>query len=153
MKTHIVHGTIAALVSGIVSATAFAVMPAKQMVERVAALEHAWPGLTAAQKAELAAELKAMPGLKLDVVCGDASCDDLAEDIDDAAEHAGIASQLDHPIGTLGYGIGVKADNLALAQQVADAIAKASGGEIKPVAATDRTFGYAIIFVGKHKAI
>ena len=151
MKAHFLHGCIAAAVAAVVSAAAASIMPAKQLVTRVAALEHAWPGLTAAQKGELSSGLKAIPALKLDIVCGDASCDDLAEDIDDAAEKAGVQSILDHPVSPLGYGIGVKADSLALAQRVADAISKATAGEFKPIAATDRTFGYAIIFIGKHK--
>lgn len=147
---YIAHAMIAAVVAGLVSAAAFAVMPARRTIERVAALEHAWPGLSAAQKTALAAELKTMPGLKLDIVCGDASCDDLAEDIDDAAEQAGVKSQFDHPVVALGYGIGVKDDYPAVAQRVADALSKATGDRLKPSVATDRTYGWVTIFIGKH---
>jgi hypothetical protein len=148
MKNHIAHGVIAAAVAAAVSTAALVTMPTK----RVAALEHAWPGLSAQQKVDLGNRLREIPGrLQLDIVCIDASCSDLAEDIDDAGEQAGIVSQLDHVSTPLGYGIGVKADTLATAQQVAKAISDASGGVLSPEAAADRTFGYAVIFIGKHR--
>lgn len=152
MNTHVAHALIAAMVAAVVSATAVKVMPAPQVANKTAALGHAWPGLSGEQKDKLAAAFKQISGLKLDIVCADASCSDLAEDVDDAAEKAGVNSQLDHAVFPLGYGMGVKADEGDdRARQVADAITTASGGALKPVVATDRMSGWVAIFIGKYE--
>jgi hypothetical protein len=144
------HHLIAATVAASISAAVIVFAPIKQVVHTVNASKHAWIDLTDAQKADLTARLSTIPGLKLDIVCGDGACTDLAEDIDDAAEKAGVESILDHPVTPLGYGIGVKADQGDdRAQRVAAALSAATSGALQPVLGVDRTYGYAIIYIGK----
>jgi hypothetical protein len=149
-RQHLDHVLIAAAVAAIVSGTLIEFSPIKQVVHSINASKHAWSDLTDAQKADLAHRLAEIPGVKLDVICGDGACTDLAQDIDDAAETAGIESLLDHPVSALGYGIGVKADQGDdRGRKVADALTAATNGELKPAIATDRTYGYVAIFIGK----
>ncbi len=150
MNQHLDHVLIAAAVAVIVSGALVELSPIKQVVHSINASKHAWRDLTDTQKDNLAERFAAIPGLKLDINCGDGACTDLAEDLDDAAEKAGIESQLDHPISALGYGIGIKADDGDdRGRKVADALMAVTNGELKPTIQTDRTFGYVAIFIGK----
>jgi hypothetical protein len=148
MNSHLTHGAIAAAVAAFVAAAAINLSPVRQVMHSINASKHAWRDLTDAQKADLGRRFAAIPGLKLDINCGDGACTDLAQDIDDAAERAGVESILDHPITPLGYGIGIAADaGDDRGQKVAAALAAA--GELKSTVKTDRTFGYVAIFIGK----
>jgi hypothetical protein len=144
------HALIAAAVAATVSFAAIEFSPIRQIAHTVNASKHAWTDLTTAQKEDLSRRLKAIPGLKLDIVSSDAASTDLAQDIDDAAEMAGVASLLDRPIVPLGYGIGIEADEGDdRGRKVADALTASTSGELKPVLKTDRTYGYVVIAIGK----
>jgi hypothetical protein len=120
--------------------------------------KHAWPDLTESEKAALAAVLKTLPkSTKFDIVCNDAACIDLAMDIDDAMEAAGLESVLDHSLGPLGYGIAVQvnaADRPAAETAIA-ALKEASGGRLDlPLAesaAGASPPGYVTIVIGKYR--
>ncbi len=76
---------------------------------RAHAAKHAWPDLTVAEKSALARVLKTIPkGVKFDIICNTASCDDLAEDIDDALESSDHDSALDRSLAPIGYGVAVQ---------------------------------------------
>lgn len=120
--------------------------------------KHAWPDLTDKEKKALAGVLKTLPaGIKFDIVCNLASCDDLAEDIDDSIEKAGFDSLLDHTIGPLGYGIAIQvnpADHDA-ALKAAAAIKMATEGRLD-LSVIDAPRGivppsYVTIFIGKYQ--
>jgi hypothetical protein len=154
--SNFLHALTGAIVAVAVCGVSLAFYGPKQITHSVYASKHAWPDLSEAEKAELASRLKPIAG-KLDIVCGDAGCSDLAADIDDAAEKAGVESVLDRPIGPLGYGLGVRADKGDdRAQRVADALKAATGGRLRPVVGTIEPQnmplpGYAQIFIGKNR--
>jgi hypothetical protein len=156
-KEHVVHGSIAAVVAAIVGAAVGggAVYESPKTIEQVtheiAVSKHAWPDLTDAQKADLASRLGALKGQNVIVMSADASGADLAEDLDDAFETAGIVSSLDRPALPVGYGMGVVA---AAAQSLdADLLAASlrtvTGLKVERV--EGKTLGGAILVViGKH---
>ncbi len=121
--------------------------------------KHTWPNLSASEKAALTAVLKTLPkGTRFDIVCNTASCDELAEDIDDCLEGAGFDSGLDHSAGPLGYGVGVQvnaADQPAAEAAIA-ALKRATGGRLDPplmVAGPGQNpAGYVTILIGKYRA-
>jgi hypothetical protein len=128
----------------------------EQVAATVYASKHAWPDLTDAQKAALTAVLKTLPkGVKFDIVCDDAGCYDLAADIDDAMENAGIDSVLDHTANgsPLGYGawVQVNAKDLLAAQAAIAALSDATGGALNPrIEKGPSAPGYVTIVIGKH---
>jgi len=153
MRQHLISVAIAAAVAGGIAAYA----PAQKVTRDhivIAPSKHAWPDLTDGQKAALAATLRQKPfSAKIDIVCNDAGCSDLATDIDDAAEDAGIESQLDKAIGPLGYGIGVQANEFdkAAAQALIAALDEATGGALKAqLVAGKSPAGYVTLLIGKH---
>jgi hypothetical protein len=136
----------------------------KILQARVAALEahaskHAWPGLTDAEKSALVAVLTTLPKeTKFDIICNDAGCNELAMDIDDAMERAGLESVLDRLMSPLGYGIAVQVNpfDRAMAECAAAALKKATHGRLDvPVMESPKGTtppGYAMITIGKYKA-
>lgn len=157
MKQHLIPAVIAAVVAGAI-AIGFAhyapveqVTKVEQVTHQVSASKHAWPDMTAAEKkqfSELARDLPA--GIKVDIVCNDAGCSDLAADIDDALEDAGIGSSIDKAIGPLGYGIGVQTNEFDKnAADVVRNILSASTGLQPVVAPGTSPPGYVSIIIGK----
>jgi hypothetical protein len=152
MNSHVLGAVIAGATAVLVAGAAIELRPIEQVVHQVNGSKHAWPDLTEAEKADLAARFKQIPGLKLDIAGADASSVDLSQDIDDAAEQAGIESVLDHAAIPLGYGIGIAAGDIATAQAVADALSAATHGRLKAEIKIDaRTYGYAVVNIGKYR--
>lgn len=114
-------------------------------------LKHAWPALTGEQKDALTEAARSMPkGTKFDIVCNDASCSELASDIDDALEGAHIDSGLDHAAGPLGYGIGLTVNDFDRpAAEKAIAIFKKATGIDLPILPGSSAPGYISIIIGK----
>ncbi len=145
MRTHLVHGSIAALVSAAVSAGA------AYHVQKTS--KHAWPDLTAGQKEAFAASVKGLP-FKIDIASADGASTELAYDLDDAFEDAGVASQLDRPLLPLPYGISVAAPKGAdqkandAAEKVAGALKAALGGRYD-VPIVPGQYPFLIISIGK----
>lgn len=125
---------------------------------RARAAKHEWPDLSRREKAALAAVLEAVPkGIKFDIACNTASCDVLAEDIDDALEAAGFESALDRSLGPLGYGIAIQVNEAdrAAAEAAIAALKKATGGRLElplMIAASNANPpGYVTIVIGKYR--
>jgi len=152
MRQHVVPGTIAAVVAAVVAAAVPIVhLPTGTVqVVRSGSDPRAWPALPPEQRNALAAALRGLdPRPDLLVLCNDATCVDLAHDIDDAAEDAGVGSALDRSVGPLGYGLGVVAES----QPAADAVLAALevGGMRGAVASTQaHTDGRVLVVIGKH---
>lgn len=151
------HG-VAAVVAAAVAAGTSASMPQKppvQVTHQVNASKHAWPDLTDPQKARLSAALAARKGASLSILTSDASAVDLAQDIDDACEDAGVTSQITSAALPIGYGFYVAAeqgndDLAAAARDVAVAIALATDGALKPDVRIDAQKGAGLfIAIGK----
>jgi hypothetical protein len=120
--------------------------------------KHAWPDLTDDEKAALSSVLATLPkSIKFDIVCNDAACIDLAMDIDDAMEGAGLVSVLDRSLGPLGYGIAVQVNEAerATAETAVAAFKNATGGrlDLPLIAATKGATppGYVTIIIGKYR--
>jgi len=124
----------------------------EQVTHSIAASKHAWQDLTDAEKVQLAdlAKRDFPKGIKIDIVCNDAGCSDLAADLDDAFEDAGIESSLDKAIGPLGYGIGVAAGKFdENAAEVLINVISASTG-LQPAMTSNKSApGYVTILIGK----
>lgn len=158
-KQHITHGAIAAAVASAISGGAVYVKPPAQIVHSVNASKHAWPDLTTAQKLAMAGRLRsAFPqfattpstGPKIDIVCGDGACTDLAQDIDDACEDAGIDSALDRPVLQIGYGIYVQGDDDAANAALAAILHEAAGLDVKILKGSTNVPGTPLlIIIGK----
>lgn len=154
MKQHLISGTIAAVISAaIAGGTAYYVPKQVEWVEYTSAAKHAWPALTDEEKTAFTAIAKGFPkDVKFDIVCNDAGCSDLAADIDDAFEDAGIESALDKAIGPLGYGIGVQVNEFdrPAAEAAIAAVDRATDGRLKPTIVTgDSPPHYVTILIGK----
>jgi hypothetical protein len=159
IKHHALSAAIATAIAS--SVTGGALHWAPRHIEQVAATvyasKHAWPDLTDAQKAALTGVLKTLrKGIKFDIVCDDAGCYDLAADIDDAMEAAGIDSALDHvangaPIGYGAY-VQVNATDLPAAQTAIAALAAATNGELDPPIKKGPSLpGYVTLVIGKYR--
>jgi hypothetical protein len=157
MHPMIKHHALGAAIAAVISAAAVHSVPPKveQVAATVYASKHAWPSLTDAQKAALTDVLKTLPkGVKFDIVCNDAGCSDLAADIDDACEAAGIDSVLDHSQGPLGYGawVQVNAKDIAAASIAMAALSTATGGVLNaPIKKGPSVPGYVTVIIGKYK--
>jgi hypothetical protein len=147
MKQHITAAAIAAAVAGAIGLS----QPAK-VTQAIHASKHAWPDLTDAQKAALSSALGPLGGrIKIDIVCNDAACSDLAQDIDDACEAAGVDSVLDRAIGPLGYGIGLQAGQAEKTAAESVAAALKAVGIDAPIVPGKSAPGYVAIVIGKHR--
>lgn len=128
-------------------------MQAKAAADAPAFLKHAWPALTAEEKDAITEAARAMPkGTKFDIVCNDASCSELASDIDDALEGAGLDSGLDHAAGPLGYGIGITVNEFdrPAAEKAVAILKKATEGRLDlPIISGSSPPGYVSIIIGK----
>jgi hypothetical protein len=120
--------------------------------------KHAWPDLTLTEKSAITAVLKTLPkDVKFDIECNTASCDDLAEDIDDALEAAGFDSVLDRSVGPLGYGVAVmvNAADHSTAESAIAALKSATSGRLAPplmiAAPNANPPGYVTIVIGKYR--
>lgn len=159
MKDHIIHGAIAAVVAASIAGGIAHYAPVKQVAHSVQASKHAWPDLTDDEKAAIAAVLKTVPpGVKFDIVCNDGACTDLALDIDDALETAGLDSSLDRSLGPLGYGVGIQVNeaDLEAAQAAARALRSGTQGRLDLAVAiappNANPPGYVTIMIGKYRA-
>jgi hypothetical protein len=129
----------------------------EQVSPAVYASKHAWPDLTDDQKSSLSDVLKTLPkGVKFDIVCDDAGCYDLAADIDDAMERAGVDSQLDHVANgaPLGYGawVQVNAKDVPAAETAIAALSKATNGVLDPPIKRGPSLpGYVTVIIGKYQ--
>jgi len=124
-----------------------------------AGLKHAWPALTDAEKVALGDVLKGLPkGVKVEILCNDGACTDLAQDIDDACEAAGIDSSLDRSFGPLPYGVYIQVSEFdrAMAQQAIEALKKATDGrlapELKIAPANAAAPAHVTVIIGKYRA-
>lgn len=150
MKQHFISATIAATLAAAISYEA----PSKvtQVTHAVYLSKHAWPDLTDPQSATLSAALAPLKGaVKIDIVCNDAGCSDLAADIDDACERAGVDSVLDKALGPLGYGLGVQVDAADQAAAGKVAAALKTVGLDAPIIRGSSAPGYVAILIGKHR--
>lgn len=134
-------------------------MQAKAAADAPAFLKHAWPSLTGEEKDALSEVLRQVPkGTKFDIVCNDASCSELALDIDDCLEKAGFDSALDHAMGPLGYGIALQVNpfDKEKAELASGALKKATTGRLDlPVMIAKpgtNPPGYVTILIGKRPA-
>jgi len=132
----------------------FELRMAAKMSDSPAFLKHAWPSLSEEEKSAITDVGKTLPkGVKFDIVCNDASCSELASDIDDALEGAGISSGLDHAVGPLGYGIGITVNpfDRPAAEQAIAMLKKATNGRLAPEIVNGASPpGYVSIIIGKH---
>ena len=128
-------------------------MQAKAAADAPAFLKHAWPSLTPEEKDAIAEIAKTLPkGIKFDSVCNDASCSELASDIDDALEAAGIESGLDHAAGPLGYGVAITVNEFdrPAAERAAAMLKQATNGRLDvPIIGGSSPAGYVSIIIGK----
>lgn len=156
MKQHLVSGMVAALVA---AATAGGIAhlrpPHVEHLLTYAAMPgpHAWPTLGLDEKAALADLARTFRRtVKFDIVCNDAGCSELAADLDDVFEDAGIESSIDKAIGPLGYGIGVQVNafDREAAEAAIAAIDEITNGRLKPSIVGDNSPpGYVVILIGK----
>lgn len=156
-KEHVIHGSIAAVVAAVVGASVGGgtiyewPKHIEQVTHEIAVSKHAWPDLTDPQKDDLAARLANLKGERVIIMAADATGADLAEDIDDAMEAAGIDSTLDRPALPIGYGMGVVAEEAktAKADDLVAALHAVTGFAVSRTAG--KSLGGAIIVViGKH---
>jgi hypothetical protein len=155
MRQHIVQASIAAAVAAAISGGVAYKAPAKieQVVHSVNVSKHAWPDLTSAQKAALAEKLADEVKAPFVILCGNASCNDLAEDIDDAAENAKVPSVLDRPVTPLGYGIGVEGENGdGRAEKLAAALREVTGLEVDVTRGRTLPEYPLFVLIGKYRA-
>lgn len=114
---------------------------------------HAWPTLGKDEKAALTALARTWPKtVKFDIVCNDAGCSELAADLDDVFEDAGLESAIDKAIGPLGYGIGVQVSEFdkPAAETAIAAIDEITSGRLKTSIVSDKSpAGYVTIMIGK----
>jgi hypothetical protein len=131
-------------------------MQAKAASDAPVFLKHAWPALTGEEKDAIAEAARSLPkGIKFDIVCNDASCSELASDIDDALERAHIVSSLDHAAGPLGYGVAIVVNpfDRRAAEQAVALLKKATDGRLDlPIVNGTSPPGYVSIFIGKRPA-
>jgi hypothetical protein len=159
MREHLISGAIAAAVAGSIAGGVAHYAPVK--VEHVTHVhlgpaKHAWPDLNESDKAALAEALKTLPkDMKFTIVCNDAGCTDLAMDIDDAMEAAGLDSALDRSIGALGYGIGIQSSPFdhETAEKAAAALKASIGFDLPVVDAAPHALGQNVIavMIGKYR--
>ncbi len=156
MKQHLVSGAVAAVIAAVVAIGANHYGPPKP--DRIYTYmafgnPHRWPGLSDGERKAFTEIAKTFPKTaKFDIVCNDGNCSDLAADIDDAFEDAGIDSVLDKAIGPLGYGIGVQVNEFDkdVAVTAAAAVNKATDGRLDPKIVTGSSPpGYVTILIGK----
>ena len=155
MNSHITHGALAAVVAALVTAAGAYVAPRQvtNVTHSIETSKHAWPDLNDAEKAAITTVAKTLPkGTKFDIVCNDAGCSDLAADIDDALEDAGVESVLDKAIGPLGYGLEIKVNEAdrTVAEKSVAMLKGATGGRIDPPIGIGSAPGYVTILIGKH---
>jgi hypothetical protein len=153
LKHHIIHSGIAFVIAAAVSYGFAGIYPPKQLVHSITSSKHAWADLTDVEKEKLASLLAGHTDLKVDILCNDAGCTDLAQDLDDALEDAKVESVLDRSISPLGYGFGVMAEthDMAHGRLVADALKIATDGRLSPAVTVEpnSTGGYVRIVIGK----
>lgn len=152
------HGISAAVAAMVAAGVMTAWPPKEKIVEKpvyvtVAASKHAWKDLTQAETIAIGEALSSLKDAKVFVMCNDATCDDLAHDLDDAMQIAGAVSSLDRSALPLDPGISVyTAPGDARGATVADAIGKATGGKIAPIARSSSTAqGMVMIAIGKRR--
>ena len=156
IKKHAAPAIVAAIVGALAGVGGQHVMPAKQKIVqvpvRVAASKHAWPDLTQDETIAIGEKIAStLKGTNVSIFCNDSSCDDLAHDLDDAMQIGDVGSTLERSAMPLGYGfsiVGPVGD--ARAREVADIIAGATGGKLKPDAksASDVPPGSVLISIG-----
>ena len=156
MKHHFISAISAAFVAAIIALGIAFIRPPR--VEHTwtysnAFSPHAWPPLSLAEKSAFTDLARKFPkNVKFDIVCNDAGCSDLAADLDDAFEDAGLESALDKAIGPLGYGIGVQVNDFdkPAALSTIEAVAKITSGRLQPaIVAGTSPPGYVTILFGK----
>ncbi len=151
MKQHLISAAVATVIAGGIAH--YAPPKIEQIVSVVGSGKHVWPSLSDQEKAAFTAIAKTFPkNVKFDIICNDAGCAELADDIDDAFEDAGISSSLDKAIGPLGYGIGVQVNEFdkAAAEAAIAAVNKATDGRLDPkIVSGDSPPGYVTILIGK----
>jgi hypothetical protein len=129
--------------------------PKERIVEKpvqvtVSASKHAWPDLTEAETITLGEALGVLKGVNVSIVCNDASCNDLAHDIDNAMEIADARSTLDNSPFPLGYGMAVFVqDGDKRASVVAAAIKSATNGRLSPDVKTGCVKDVICVVIGK----
>lgn len=159
IRNHAASAAIAALFGLLAGAGGQHLMPGKErIVERqtlvtVAASKHAWPDLNQDETIAIGEALSALKDAQVNIFCNDASCDDLAHDLDDAMQIAGANSSLEHSVNAMGSGFAVltaKGDDRGGA--VAGAIKAATAGRLDPeVRYSELTVGTIQIAIGKRQ--
>jgi len=151
MKQHLISAAVAAAIAG--GVVHYAPPKIEQLVSVTGSGKHIWPGLSDQEKASFTEIARTFPkNVKFDIVCNDAGCAELAADIDDAFEDAGIESSLDKALGPLGYGIGVQVNEFdkAAAEAAVAAINKVTDGRLDPkIVSGQSPAGYVTILIGK----
>lgn len=131
----------------------FELRMAAKMSDSPSFLKHAWPALSQEEKSAITKVAKTLPkGIKFDIICNDASCSELATDIDDALEDAKVESSLDHAAGPLGYGVAITVNQFdrPAAEQAVEMLKQATNGRLAPPIINGTSPpGYVSIFIGK----
>lgn len=151
MRQHFIPAAIAAVVAATIAGGVGHFAPIKQVVHSINASKHAWADLTDPQKTDLAARLAPLKGVKIEVLSADAASVDLAQDIDDACEDAGIESVLDRPFTPVPYGIFIQAEpGDTRAETLAGALRAVMALDVKVVTGKTAASGYPLwIVIGK----
>lgn len=145
------HLAVSGAIAAVISASAL-LIPHKTTheVTHVSASRHVWPTISSAARNALVSDLRGKITTKLIIVCGDGSCTELAQDLDDVFEDLKLDSTLDRPAFPLGYGIGITTDEAFKVQaQTISAALKARTGLEVPVIDGSLKDGYIVLAIGK----
>lgn len=88
-----------------------------------------WGGMSKEELTALRDGVKQLAPQKVSIYCGGNYCRDLAEDLDEALESAGIDSYIEFPLFDLGKGTGA-GPNSEQVRTLVDAIKSATGGRV-----------------------
>lgn len=92
--------------------------------------KHSWGDLTDDEKRRLVEVLRSVKGQTIQIVCGGATCRDLAEDLDDVFEDVGAQSSVQTPMIDMGHGIGIAPSN-EVTKLIASQIAAVTNGRLQ----------------------
>lgn len=152
---------VVALVAGALGAGGLhQVLPEKQRIVekhsavRVVGSKYAWPDLTQDETITIGEKLAAkLKGVNITIFCNDSTCDELAHDLDDAMQIAGLSSALERSVTPLDEGFSVvsrEGDDRALT--LAEAIKDGTGGRlIAGLRRQDLGADAIAIAIGKHR--
>jgi hypothetical protein len=153
MRQHLITAAVAAVTAACVGYGSLRLAPAPKAIVSVNASRHVWPDLTQDETIALGEKLAPYKDSKVIIFCNDAACSDLAYDLDDAFQIAGIDSAVEHSLISMGSGFGIAGDaDDARVAAIANAISGATGARIAPQIVKQRERGRVIsIAIGKRQ--